>query len=254
MKTRDERGLGKQIKRILPSGMFRLATVAFNHSMRIVPYRVKYGIGGALRRHHAPYRLLSDNDIVVQVGSARDVVFAGRSRAIHLARAVPRGRVIVIEADAANCDALRRVIEKNGISNISVVGCGAWDSRATLEFLSSANHPAANLVAEVKQLPESVRSKRKYNSQLIEVDTIDSILERLNVGTPKLVSITTNGSEMRILRGMRDIIGNGCEYISLASTGDGFIEEMAALGYEYIVRDDRGYCFQKKGQVGVGAR
>ncbi len=246
MQVKDDRGAGKQVKRFLPQSVFRACTVVYNSMMRLVPFRWKYAVGAWLRYKRAPYRFLKPSDTVVQVGCARDILHAGRSRAIYFARFVPQGRVILIEADAASCEAARRIVRQKRLENIDVVECGAWHSPTTLAFLSSPHHPAANLLVDAKELsPELVR-KRGYEKRLIRVDSIDNILTRLGTTEPALVSITTNGAELQILEGMRQTIARGCTYISLASTGEGFHQHMNRLGYEYIARDDRGYCFCKK--------
>ena len=258
MSVPDDRGLGKQLKRILPPGLFRLLTVVFNSATRFVPFHLKYAVVGRYRRRSAPYRFLNPTDTVVQVGSARDILCTGRSRSIHFSRMVPEGRVIVVEADASNCEALRRVIRRHGITNIEVVECGAWEKKTTLAFLSSPHHPASNLLADAKDVPQSLVEERRYQQHLIEVNTIDDILRDFGADIPAMISITTNGAELKILQGMQQTIAGGCPYITLASTGEGFHENMAQLGYQYVARDDRGYCFRKQGEVppvvGSGAR
>jgi FkbM family methyltransferase len=243
MVATDERGLGRRIKSRLPS---RALTVAYNSLMRLVPFRLKYSIGGLLRNNVAPYRLLKPDDTVVQIGNARDILCSGRNRAIHFARLVPQGRVIAIEADSASYQALHRVVKKYKLDNITVVHSGAWDKKTELVFLSSPDHPAANLIEEAQAIPEDLLKKRRYTKQVINVDTVDNILRQLNVKTPTLVSITTNGAELKVLEGLTETVVQGCPYISLAETGEGFIERMNDLGYEYLSRDDRGYCFGKK--------
>lgn len=236
-----------QLKRILPVDVFRALTVIFNAAMKHVPFAWKYGLATRLLRRRAPYRFLQSNDTVVQVGSARDILHTGRSRAIHFSRIVlPYGRVLVVEADAANCAALRELIARQRIENIEVVECGAWSQATQLAFLSSPHHPASNLLMDVREVSEELMRKRKYEIQLIDVDSIDDILARMNAATPALVSLTTNGAELQILRGMQRTIEQGCRFISLASTGHGYHGHMDQLGYEYVARDDRGYCFEKK--------
>jgi FkbM family methyltransferase len=247
MKVKDERGLGKQLKRVLPGSLFRTMTVIFNRIMQFIPIGIKYTIGTYLRRRRTPYKLLHPTDLVVQIGAARDILHAGRCRALYFARFVRKGHVIVVEADHANCQALGEVVNKCNISNMTVVEVGAWDSKNELAFLSSRNHPAANLVAELKAIPENVFHDRKYEVRTIRVDTLDSILEGLKAEVPRLVSITTNGAELRILSGMKETIAKKCMYVSLAATEPGFDayhDYMAKLGYNYIARDDRGYCFK----------
>lgn len=243
----DQRGLAKRLKARLPQHVFELASRALTQIATRLPYRLKYGVATPLAKRRAPYSYLEPHDFVVQIGSARDILGTGRSRAILLARTVTRGRVLVIEADPGNCDALRSFIDRHEVHNIDVVDSGAWDERGFLSFLSSARHPAANLVTEVKHISHEDAAKRDYASMTIPVDTVDNILRNLECPAPQLVSITTNGSELPILQGMKETLATGCRYISLASTGPELIETMAALDYRYVARDDRGYCFQKNG-------
>jgi FkbM family methyltransferase len=251
MKVKDDRGAGKQLKRFLPGTVFRALTVVYNSVMRRIPFRWKYAIVTPPCRRRAPYRFLRANDTVVQVGCARDLLHAGRSRAIYFSRMVPRGRVILIEADAENCEAVRTIVRRHRLDNIEVVECGAWHESTRLAFLSSPNHPASNLLVDAKEVSAELIQKRKYQQQLIDVDSIDNILARLDATDAALVSITTNGAELQIVEGMRKTIARGCKHISLASTKEDLIEQMGRWGYEYIARDDRGYCFIQKQESGT---
>ena len=240
----DERGAGKRLKRRVPPSLFRIGTKGYNRLMSWVPYEWKYGVGSRLRRSKAPYRFLVGDETVVQVGSARDILAAGRSRAIHFARLVPRGRVIVIEADPRNCAALRDFTSRHGVENVEVVESGAWNEEGVMVFLSSPSHPAANVLSGVKAIDDRTLDDRKYEEVHIQADTLDRILSKLGSPVPRVVSITTNGAEMEILEGMKDTIAGGCEYVSLASTSPDLVARMSALGFEYIASDDRGYCFR----------
>ncbi|WP_417736885.1 FkbM family methyltransferase [Rosistilla oblonga] len=253
MQVHDDRDFGKQAKRFLPAPVFRVFTVMFNCLTSLIPFRVKYAIGARFGKRRAPYRFLKPTDTVVQVGSARDILHTGRSRPILLSRMVPAGRVIVIEADKKNSTELKRVISRNGIQNIDVVECGVWDSKSTLTFLSSDRHPAANLLVEAKEIRDDQSEQRGYTKHLVEVDTIDNILEENGATHPTLVSITINGAELTAVRGVVRTIDRCAPYICLASTGPGFEEAMAELGYKYIARDDRGYCYERNESVGINS-
>jgi FkbM family methyltransferase len=246
---RDERGLGKRLKRRVPPSMFRAGTKAYNRLMASVPYAWKYGVGTRLRRSKAPYRFLRGDETVVQVGSARDILGAGRSRAIHFARLLPRGRVVVIEADPRNCAALREFTSRYAVRNLDLVESGAWHEEGVMVFLSSPSHPAANVLSGIKAIDDRTLEDRGYQEVHIHADTVDRILSNLGSSVPRVVSITTNGAEMEILEGMKETVANGCEYVSLASTSPDLVEQMSALGFEYIARDDRGYCFRNGSSV-----
>lgn len=243
----DERGFGKHVKRVLPRGLFRPLTVLFNKTLALLPYGPKYALGTRLRRDKTPYNLIESGDVVVQVGAPRDTLLAGRSRAVYFARLVGEGRVVVVEPDPDNVATLRRFVERAGLgSQMSIHACGAWSETTELTFLSSPSHPAANVLEGVQEISEEVRAARHYREVTVPVRALDEILDEENVAVPKLVSITTNGAELEILDGMRRTIGRGCPYISLASTGEGYLESMTERGYEYFARDDRGYCFRRR--------
>ena len=74
---------------------------------------------------------------------------------------------------------------------------------------------------------------------------MDNILERLDVSSVKLVSITTNGSEREIIAGMSKTLARGLPYIALARTDDGHEAMMTELGYGRLGFDNRGYTFSK---------
>lgn len=251
----DHRGFGKRIKYLLSdnkfaagSDFFRLMTRLYNGALEHAPYALKYGIGTALRRKKYPYSLLQADDFVIQLGAPRDTLVAGRSRAIHFARVACDGTVVVIEPDPANCSAFKAFIKKNKLEkHVKLIELGAWNAAGQLEFLSSDSHPAANVLASAKDIGEDVMKKRGYREIRVPVDTLGNILKLHGInGTPKLISVTTNGAEKQILEGMRDMLQKSdVPYISLALTGSGYPEMMRDMGYDLLALDDRGYTFKR---------
>lgn len=244
----DQRGIAKQIKRILPTSVFRLLTVIYNDVMSVIPFNIKYGFAGLLRKNKYPYCVIEDGDIVVQIGAPRDTLVAGRSRAIHFARMVGSGKVIVLEPDPENYKALKDFVECYGLSErVKLFQVGAWNEKTELVFLSSHTHPAANVVIDVKDISPEIEASRGYKKIKICVDTVDNILREAKLKLPRLISITTNGAERHIIDGMKKSLAQGVDYVSLASTQpnliDFFLFSQRANMYEYVARDDRGYCF-----------
>jgi FkbM family methyltransferase len=243
----DQRGAAKQLKRVLPTPLFRVLTRAFTRALAPVPFAVKYRVGLALVKGKAPYAFIRDDDHVVQVGAPRDILQTGRSRAVRLSLLARRGRVLVVEPDRESCAALTQVIARHRLGNIALAPVGAWHAATKLTFLSSPSHPASNLLEGVEEIPEDLYRTRQYTRTIVPVDTIDAIASRHGITRPRLVSLTTNGSELQILAGMRGMLAEGHpEYLSLASTGAGYVERLRELGYDYIARDDRGYCFRRR--------
>ena len=243
----NERGPLYSLRRLLPGNIGRVCTLTYNAVAGALPFSVKYRwIGKQLRTNRAPYRFLRPTDTVVQIGSARDILHSGRSRAINLSMFIPQGRLIVIEADTENQDALQGYINKFSLDNITLIRGGAWDKKTTLEFWSNPSHPASNLVREANSVIHDPVDESRYTKYEIEVDSVDNMLEPLGVENPRMICITTNGSEPSILRGIQKCIERGTEYISLAPTGKDYIEMTEQLGFEYIAEDDRGYFFRRK--------
>lgn len=246
---KNDLSIGKKLKYALPEMVFRPLAVIYNTIMKLIPASVKYRMGKARRRSKYPYCLLGDDDLAVQVGAPRDILWAGRSRAIYLAMASDQGRVLICEPDPENIKAMRIFLKENKLDDrVILAPAGAWKTDGELTFLSSANHPAANLLLDIDEkidmLSESLRHKRDYQEIKIPVKTLDQLLSEYSLPTPKLISITTNGAELPILEGMKNTLASGLPYISLASTGDGFQDYMEKIGYKYIARDDRGYTFE----------
>jgi FkbM family methyltransferase len=210
--------------------------------MRLVPHNVTYGIGKRLRATRLPYSLLKPGASVVQVGAPSDLLFAGRSRALYFAIFVgPSGRVLVVEPDTYNAEALRDYCVDHGHGNITVVPIGLWQFKGTLQFYVNDAHPASSFVEGVKKYDD----KRMGDFRCVEipVDTLDNVLRQYRLGVPSLVSITTNGSEENILKGMSRTIESGLPYISLARTGSGYEGLMRRWDYRFMGYDDRGYTF-----------
>lgn len=245
----DNRSHLRDLRRILPAGLFRFLTVVYNAVFRCIPYSIKYPLAGWLRKGKMPYGVIEDGDIVVQVGAPKDLLGAGRSRAMHFARFVGCGKVVVVEPGAENADGVRHYAQSHGLSEcVIVVERGAWSTKKDIVFLYSPKHPAASVLEGVREIPEEQYRRLAYQRVVVPVDSIDHILAEVSLPCPKLVSITTNGAELEIVNGMKETMASGCPYVSLASTGEGYVEHLAALGYKLIARDDRGYLFAREAE------
>lgn len=245
----NHRGLAKAIKFSVPSWLFRFLRPALNSLASVFPYSVKYGLANRLKRNKYPYCLLRESDIVVQVGAPRDLLIAGRSRAVHFAQIVKSGRVIVVEPDPGNCAALKKLIQKRKLGNrVTLVEMGAWSESGELEFLTSPDHPAANVLRSAKEIDPEVMRERNYSVIRVPVSRLDDIVADLGIQPEEigLVSITVNGAEPQIIEGMDKLISGGLGNIALAETAEGYPEMMESLGYRRVAIDDRGFTFKRK--------
>ncbi len=248
--SRDDRGLGKAIKRALPESVFSVLRLVFNKVMKRMPYRIKYGIATRLRETKYPYKVIRNGDVVVQVGAPKDILLAGRSRAVNFMRLVGDGKTVVVEPDETNCEALKSFAEKNGISD-KLVLCqkGAWSSQGKLRFLSNPDHPATNILEVIHDDKGRSADDSEYSGFEVPVDTLDNILEAAKLPRPKLISITANGAEPEILKGLSHTLSSNVPYISLAVTGKGYEEIMSELDYDLVAYDDRGFTFKRRGEA-----
>lgn len=224
----------------------RFSTV--HHALRKAAYAVlwrlpdgfKYAVGSLWRRFRLPYRLLGPGDVVIQIGAPWDTLRAGRSRAVHFARRVgDAGRVIAIEPAPDNVTALEQFARRNRLASLSVIPKGAWSRKARLRFLVNPEHPASNLVEEVWDAEEQ-RDRSRYDATEIEVDTVDAMAP--GQGPVRLLSITTNGSELEILKGAARTLQR-IEYVSVITPRAD--EILKAHGFSAFGHDDRGYTYRR---------
>jgi FkbM family methyltransferase len=155
-----------------------------------------------------------------------------------------RGRVIVIEPDPDNVANLRRFVEVHARRNVTIVDTGAWSETTTLRFLSDPDHPATNLVEAVYDASRPDMSR--YSVSEVKVDTLDRILEKNGVDRFTLLSVTTNGAENQILKGLSDL--RRAKYISVVGSRKNF-NWLAEEGFASTGDDDRGFMFERRDLV-----
>jgi FkbM family methyltransferase len=206
-----------------------------------LPDGLKYGAGGLWRRYRLPYRLLEPGDPGIQIGAPWDTLRAGRSRAVHFARFVGRGGlVVVVEPVKENVIALKAFAERNAHAEMTILSTGAWSKTTRLRFLVDPDHPASNLVEEVCNDRE--RDRSAYEVTEIDVDTIDNVAQSLGLKDIKLLSITTNGSEFEILEGAARTLGH-IAYVSIITMdADALLRKH---GFRLQGHDDRGYTYRR---------
>jgi FkbM family methyltransferase len=179
----------------------------------------------------------------VQVGAPMDTLKAGRSRGMYFALfAPPTARVIIVEPDPESVAEFRAIVQRLGLTNVTVHQGGAWSEKKLLKLYVDPNHPATNFTeGTVNYSDERLKDFRVVE---IPVDTVDNILAQYGI-TPDLISVTTNGSERDILQGMKIAMQGGLSYVALARTGEGYTELMQTYGYTFYGHDDRGYTYTR---------
>lgn len=227
----------------------RLAVRLYNTLMRFVPLQIKYAAGKRLRKHSYPYLLVQDGSVVVQIGAPRDTLHAGRSRGMYFSLfAGKRGKVLMIEPDHASLTEYRTVARALNGDNLILCPKAVWSEKKKLRVYVNDFHPASSFTEGTKDYNADIM--RGYRVIELEADTLDNILAEQNIEKVDLVSITTNGAEKEIIKGMQAIISKGLPFICLAKTGPDYQEMMDNIGYKLFSYDDRGFTFVNKDQEG----
>ncbi|ATX82008.1 methyltransferase, FkbM family [Mariprofundus ferrinatatus] len=212
-----------------------------NSILFVLPVSLKYGVGEMFRSTRLPYKMIEKGWTVVQIGAPWDLLKAGRSRSIYFSKRVgDDGRVVVIEADEANVKALNVFIENHGINNITVVQNAAWSKATQLRFLIDDKHPASNLVEEVYDSGRVDRSK--YREVLVDANSVDNILDSLQIDSVDFLSVTSNGSEDEILKGI-ERRATKVRYISIIGEPEKF-KTICDYGFVQFAEDDRGALYR----------
>ncbi len=245
--SQNDRDLLLRVKLMIPERIWRLATKPAAWVLKKLPETWKYQIGLKSRANRYPYKAVRTDDVVFQIGAPSDLLFVGRSRAGYFAHLVSgTGKLVVMEPDPINCQELEAFAKRCGIEDrVIVVPKGGWHEETVLSFYQSREHPASAVMSDLNGATPEQMERRGYTEIKVPVTTVDSIMKEYSLPTPRLISITTNGAEQNILLGMKDLLKNGPDFISLAIDDSGYREEMAEIGYEFQADDDRGFTFRR---------
>lgn len=213
----------------------------FNQFMALIPFSIKYGIGKMRRKNRFPYSLIKPGDTVVQIGAPSDTLRSGRSRGMYFSLfAGPTGKVVIVEPDSASKTAFAKIAKDQNINNIVFHHSGAWNEKKDLKIYIDPKHPATNFTEG--QVEWDDERMKDFKEIIVPANTVDNILDMNSLSNVKLVSITTNGAETAIIQGMKNTIGKGLPYISLALTDD-YEDLMESINYKFYTYDDRGQTF-----------
>jgi FkbM family methyltransferase len=174
------------------------------------------------------YLGLRDGMVALEVGA-----FTG-FHALRLAELTgPNGRVVAVEAVPENLALLRRNVHANPDLTITVVPMAAWSARDRIQFQREGRQAAS-------ALPGVVSASETLE---VDADTIDAILNDLDITRVDFVRIQVNGAEMRVLDGMartlrsRPIVVVAAIYkVGGEPSWQAVSERLRGLGYAVQVR------------------
>lgn len=116
------------------------------------------------------------------------------------------GRVIVIEAEETNFKRLKQAYQKYG-SNIHIVHRAAWSSKKNGILKTSPKFSGDHKI-EVEGIVHDNDYRNQYGKQLVALDTVDNILDEINLHKVDFMFIAVNGAELEVLKGATKTIAN----------------------------------------------
>jgi len=163
------------------------------------------------------------------------------------------GTVVAVEPDARALNILKRTLAVNSCSdNVIVVERAVGDQTGVREFVQAPS----SAVSHLRRNHESA-----VTTVLVEVESLDSILEKHGVAAVDIVKIDVEGAELEVLCGMRRILSH-CLPIILAEgrshVGSQLgrrmmdIPEFLGLGYECKWVCERHDCLEPLDSACVG--
>jgi len=113
--------------------------------------------------------------------------------AVGVAKELRQGLVIAIEPSPKVYAVLVRNIDINGLNNIIAIDKAAYNKSARLRLYKSS---ALSMY--------SIKNYQEMGFIEVEVETLDNILEKLDIKGVKLVKIAVEGAEIEVLEGFRN--------------------------------------------------
>lgn len=147
-----------------------------------------------IKQNYFEYFDLKENDIVVDAGANIGLFTVLAAKKLN-----NTGKVIAIEPDNDNYNILKENIKINNLTNVEVVKKGLWSEKKQLQF-NIGVRPGEHSLFENEQM-----SGKKIS---IECDTLDNILEELDIKQLDFMKMDIEGAEIEALNGCSNILDN----------------------------------------------
>lgn len=150
---------------------------------------------------HLPKRaLVNPGEVVLQGGCWRVETLVEWSEAVG-----PGGHVIAVEADPTNVDVLRIEATRRQLDNVSVVERAIWKEPTTLT-LQHSEHSKRNKLREASTYSPRQSESNYTEDRETKADTIDNIVNDIDVDTPDHLHLTVSGAEREAVIGMESTL------------------------------------------------
>lgn len=162
-------------------------------------------------RHYEPdvslmmCKIVEPGDVVVDVGAN-----AGFFTVLLGALTGPNGRVVSFEPGDNNIARLKNNIALNRLENVALIEKAASDAVGEIAFFINSDDSGGNALWDVGTFPGNVKSAAAPQTVTIKATTVDAELEQLGLPAPKLIKVDTEGAELQVLRGCKDVL-TGCK-------------------------------------------
>jgi len=120
--------------------------------------------------------------------------------ALLAGRLAEGGRVVAVEPVEDTSDALRRMCELNGLSNVTLVPAALSSAPGEMEIHASPSYPAW-----ATGVPERMSAK-PGSKVTVRVTTIDALVRELDLPRVDLIKIDVEGMEREVIMGGRETI------------------------------------------------
>jgi FkbM family methyltransferase len=146
-------------------------------------------------------RVLREGDIAVDVGANIGFLTVLASLLVG-----PSGHVVAFEPGAENLERLHANLTHNDCKNVTVIEKAVTNQVGDVAFFINSDDSGGNALWDPAQYPGNVKCLATPIRRTLPGTTLDAEWERLQLPTPKVIKIDTEGAEQRVLEGMRDLL------------------------------------------------
>lgn len=158
------------------------------------------------------------------------------------------GKVVAIEPEKENLRMLRRNIELNDVQNVIIIEKGLWSESTVKDFYFGVTSSSPSFI--LKQL-------RYLEHTEVEVDTLDNILEEIEVQKVDFLKMDIEGAEVEALKGATKTLETYPMNLAIAAyhvvngqktldTVAGFIKQLLKTKTHVYVEEDHVYVTPKQ--------
>jgi len=147
--------------------------------------------------------------------------------ALRIAKTVKTSKVVAVEANPENFNALRTGVKLNGLDNVIALNLAAWNtSQAMKLYLSSYGGR------------HSLKANHRMGYVVVKAEPLDQTLRRVGLDKVDWIKIDVEGAEGEVFRGLRQTIERCRPHIIFESRSNLNLPELRylrRLGYKFEI-------------------